>query len=321
MSSPAPHDPHTATPGRPTPQRITPTQANVKKVALIFEGGAMRASYTAAVVVKLIEQGIVFPFVAGISAGATNTLNYLSSDPWRARASFIDLAADPNFGNWRTFVQGKGLFHAEYIYRQTSGPDGLLPFNMDAFASHPADLAIQALRCSDGATITWGRPDLRTLDEILPRVQASSTMPVVMPPVEIEGDFYVDGALGTSGGIALDAARAAGYTKFFIVLTQERGYTKGPLPAPWFYRRHFRRWPAVADALVTRHLRYNATREEVFALEDSGDAFVFVPDHMPVSNGERDLAKLTQAHALGLEQAEREVPAWREFLGLGPETA
>lgn len=276
----------------------------------------MRAAYTAGAVVKLIEHGIVFPFVAGISAGATNTLNYVSSDTWRARASFIDLAADPNFGNWRTFVQGKGLFHAEYIYRQTSGPDQLLPFNMDAYRTHPAELAIQALRCSDGETITWHRSDLGTLDDILPRVQASSTMPIVMPPVEIDGAFHVDGALGTSGGIALDAARAAGYTKFFVVLTQERGYIKKPLPAPWFYRRHFRRWPAVADALATRFLRYNATREELFELEKAGDAYLFVPEHMGVGNGERDVAKLTEAHALGLAQAERELPAWREFLSL-----
>lgn len=276
----------------------------------------MRAAYTAGAVVKLIEHGIVFPFVAGISAGATNTLNYVSSDTWRARASFIDLAADPNFGNWRTFVQGKGLFHAEYIYRQTSGPDQLLPFNMDAYRTHPAELAIQALRSSDGETITWHRSDLGTLDDILPRVQASSTMPIVMPPVEIDGAFHVDGALGTSGGIALDAARAAGYTKFFVVLTQERGYIKKPLPAPWFYRRHFRRWPAVADALATRFLRYNATREELFELEKAGDAYLFVPEHMGVGNGERDVAKLTEAHALGLAQAERELPAWREFLSL-----
>ena len=59
---------------------------NVPDVALIFEGGGMRAAHTSAVVVQLLEAGIVFPFVAGISAGSTNTLNYLSGDVWRARA-------------------------------------------------------------------------------------------------------------------------------------------------------------------------------------------------------------------------------------------
>ena len=56
---------------------------NVPDVALVFEGGGMRAAYTSAVVVALVEAGLVFPFVAGISAGASNTVNYLTGDAWR----------------------------------------------------------------------------------------------------------------------------------------------------------------------------------------------------------------------------------------------
>src|SRR5699024_11550207 len=81
----------------------------LKKTALLFEGGGMRASYTSGMVVALLEAGIHAPFVAGISAGASNTANYLSNDGPRARESFTDFAADPNFGNWRTFLRGKGL--------------------------------------------------------------------------------------------------------------------------------------------------------------------------------------------------------------------
>lgn len=290
---------------------------NAPDVALVFEGGGMRAAHTSAVVVKLLEAGIVFPFVAGVSAGASNAVNYLARDAWRARASFTSFAADPNFGGWRTFVRGQGLFHSDYIYRRTSGPDEALPFHFDRFRRTPSELSITAFRCRDGATVHWGMDDLHVVDDLMARVQASSTMPVIMPPVEIEGEVYVDGALGETGGIAIDAARAAGYSKFFVVLTQERGYAKRPMSNPWFYRRHFRRHPAVADALLSRWSRYNATRDELFALERSGDAYLYVPDAMPISNGERNVARLQAAHEAGLAQADRELPAWREFLGLG----
>ncbi len=293
-----------------------PDGVNAEGVALVFEGGGMRAAYTSAVVVRLIEAGIVFPFVAGISAGASNTVNYLSGDAGRARASFTAFAADPEFGDWRTFVQGRGLFHSDYIYRRTSGPGEALPFDFAAFHAHPAEVSITAFRCRDGATVRWGKADLPELDDLMARVQASSTMPVIMPPVEIDGDLYVDGALGRAGGVALDAARAAGYRKFFVVLTQERGYRKRPVAHPWFFRRHFRRYPAVAEALISRWARYNQTREELFALERAGEAYLFVPDVMPISNGERDVAKLQAAHELGLAQAARELPAWTDFLGL-----
>ncbi|NLH70181.1 MAG: patatin family protein, partial [Brooklawnia sp.] len=42
--------------------------SNVTDAALIFEGGGMRASYTAAVVVALLNAGLHFDWVAGISA-------------------------------------------------------------------------------------------------------------------------------------------------------------------------------------------------------------------------------------------------------------
>ena len=287
---------------------------NVPDVALVFEGGGMRAAYTSAVVVALVEAGLVFPFVAGISAGASNTVNYLTGDAWRARASFTTFAADPQFGNWRTFVRGQGLFNSDYIYRRTSGPGEALPFDYPAFLAHPAEFAIEAFRARDGATVRWGRADIREQRDLMARVQASSTMPVVMPPVEIDGEVYVDGALGATGGIAIDAAREAGFSKFLVVLTQERGYAKGPMSNPWFYRRHFRRYPSVADALLTRWSRYNATRDELFQLERQGDAYLFAPDAMTVSNGERNVAKLEAAHAQGLAQMAREMPALREFL-------
>lgn len=298
------------------PTRGSTVSVNAPGVALVFEGGGMRAAYTSAMVVALVEAGIVFPFVAGISAGASNTVNYLAGDARRARTSFTTFAADPQFGDWRTFLRGEGLFNSDYIYRRTSGPGQALPFDLAAFDAHPGEMSISAFRARDGATVRWGRSDVHTQLDLMARVQASSTMPVVMPPVEIDGDLYVDGALGETGGIPFDAAREAGYSRFVVVLTQERGYTKKPLPNPWFYRRHFRDHPAVAEALLTRWARYNAARDELFALERAGQAYVFAPESMTISNGERNVAKLQAAHERGLAQAARELPRLREFVGL-----
>ncbi|MFT3875809.1 MAG: patatin family protein [Propioniciclava sp.] len=302
-----------STPEAPAP---APLRVNAPGVALIFEGGGMRAAYTSAVAVRLIESGIVFPFVAGISAGCTNTINYLSSDVWRAKTAVTTFAGDPQFGNWRTFLRGQGLFNSDYIYRRTSRPGEALPLNFDAFGAHPGEVSMTAFRTRDGATVRWGRADMPDLEALSVRAQASSTMPVIMPPVTIDGETYVDGALCTTGGIAIDAAREAGYRRFFVVLTQERGYRKKPPSNPWFFRRHFRETPAVADALNDRWQRYNATREELFDLESSGEAYLFVPETMAIGNGERSVPRLLAAHARGLNQATRELPRWREFLGL-----
>lgn len=295
---------------------MTALTSNVTDTALIFEGGGMRAAYTSAVVTILLEGGVFVDWVAGISAGSTNTVNYLARDAWRARESFTDFVTDPKFGDWRTFVRGQGLFNAEYIYEHTSLPDQALPLNWDAFRANPARFRIGGFDCESGEVVYWGRDDVTQMRDLMVRVRASSTMPVVMPPVTIDGRVYVDGALGPTGGIALDAARADGFDRFLVVLTQRRTYEKRPLGNDWFYRRHFREYPAVADALRKRAARYNATRDELFALEKAGRAYVFAPDHMPIGNSERDLSRLRATHAMGLAQARRELPAIREFLGL-----
>ncbi len=289
--------------------------SNVEDVALIFEGGGMRVAYTAAVVQMLLEQGIHFDWVAGISAGSSNLVNYLSHDPDRAKRSFVEFAADPNFGNLSTFLRGKGMFNAEYIYEQTSEPGQVLPLDFDTFTANPAQLRIGGFECDTGRAVYWTKEDVPTLTDLVRRVRASSTMPMIMPKVHLDGHVYVDGALGPSGGIALDAAKADGFTKFFVVLTQERAYVKGRPASPWLFNSYFRRYPAAAEALRVRHLNYNRTREELFDLEASGQAYLFAPEQMRIANGTKDVAQLQAAFDAGLDQSRREVTRWREFLG------
>lgn len=290
--------------------------SNVTDTALVFEGGGMRAAYTSAVVTTLLDAGIFIDWVGGISAGSSNLANYLSRDKLRARHTFVEFANDPNIGDWRTFARGDGLFNAEYIYEHTSAPDEALPFDWDTFQANPARFRIGSFDCETGETLYWGRDDVPTLRDLLVRVRASSTMPVVMPPVNFEGKTYVDGALGTSGGIPLDAAQSDGMTKFLVILTQPRDYVKKPVSHAWAYRAHFRRFPAVAEALATRHERYNATREQLFELEKQGKAYLFFPEIMPIGNNERSVPRLEGVYAAGIGQAERELPAIKEFLGV-----
>lgn len=228
----------------------------------------------------------------------------------------MDFADDPRFGNWRTFLRGKGMFNAEYIYEHAGLPEADLPYDFATFEANPARLVLAGFDAVTGETRWWTREDMGTLRDLMVRVRASSTMPILMPPVHAEGTVFVDGALGVDGGIPVTAAEEAGFERLFVVMTRERSYVKGPERFPAFYQRAFRKYPAVAEALLTRWERYNATRERLFQMEREGSAYLFVPETMPVSNGERSVAKLAAAHELGLAQARREMPAIREFLGL-----
>jgi predicted patatin/cPLA2 family phospholipase len=292
-----------------------PEVTRIGDTALIFEGGGMRASLTSAMVVTLLEAGLSFDWVAGISAGASNTVNYLSRDARRARRSFVEFAADDQFGGMKHFLRGEGLFNAEYIYQRAGVEGAALPFDWTTFAASESQMRIIAFDAESGTEVVWTQDDVPRVEDLMVRVRASSTMPGLMPPVHLDGHVYVDGAMGPDGGIALSQAQAEGFEKFVIILTQERGYRKEPQRFPAVYRGIFRRYPAVADALLTRWTRYNETRERIFALEEEGRAHVFAPEIMPVANSTRDLSRLAAAHRMGLSQSRRELPALREFVG------
>lgn len=289
---------------------------DITDTALVFEGGGMRASLTSAFALELLRRRIRFDWVAGISAGASNAVNYISNDERRTRRSFVEFSADPNFGDWRTFTRGQGLFNAHYIYQESGGQDQALPFDWRSFTASPADVRVVGFNMETGEQTTWSKADCTTMEDLMVRVRASSTMPVLMPPTPIDGQLYVDGAMGATGGFPLDVAMDEGFEKFCIVLTQPRDYVKKPMRLTHLLRTYFRKYPALVDAMLTRHQRYNETREQIFELERQGKAYVFAPQTMPVRNSTRDMARLAAAQRLGASQARSEFPALREFLNL-----
>ena len=76
-------------------------ESNVFKTALLFEGGSMRDAYTCAVAAELLEQGVHFDNVYGVSAGSSNTVNYISRDVERTIRSFTDFVNLDGIGDWK----------------------------------------------------------------------------------------------------------------------------------------------------------------------------------------------------------------------------
>ena len=290
---------------------------HVPGVALVFEGGGMRASYTCAIAQTLLEHGLDFDFVCGISAGSSNTVNYVSRDIWRTRVSFTDFVLDPRFGGMKTFLQGKGMFSSHWIYREAGLPDGAFPFDFATFAASPTRVAIQAFDRDTGQTVVWGKADMPTIDDLMMRVQASSSLPFVMPSVQIDGHTYYDGGLGRDGGIPIQMALAAGYERLFVVLTRPKGYRKSaPTGINLAIANHYRKYPHVREALLHRHEAYNAALERLEAMAQTGQACVVYAEKMAVESSTTDHAALVKSFEDGYEQAARQLPEWLRWLGV-----
>lgn len=286
---------------------------DARDTALILEGGGMRNSYTAPAVVRFIEQEVRFGWVGGVSAGSVHAVNYASLDAQRARAAFTDFATHPKFGGWLKLVRGQGYFNSDFLYGAES--DGLFPFDFSSFAESGILLHIEAMRADTGETTAWTTRDF--LDDpalIQLATRASSTVPKVMPITLIDDIPYVDGALGTSGGLLIEAAQQAGFEKCVVLGTRPRNYWKKPITQLSAVRRFFRKHPAIADALELRSQRYNSAKQLVLDAERDGRAVVLFPDNMLVESTERRLERLDANYLAGEAQLEREWATWIDFL-------
>ncbi|SDN67962.1 Predicted phospholipase, patatin/cPLA2 family [Actinomyces ruminicola] len=311
----------TLAPSRPVPygdpaHAPAPITRRIDDVALVFEGGGMRGTYTAALVQVLLEEGLFFPWVGGISAGSTNTVNMVSRDLWRTREAFVGLTTDPDAGGWGSFARGQGYFNSEHIYQHTSLPGELFPFDWETFKASEATVRIGSFRCDTGEEVYWGLEDMDVMEDLLVRCQASSSMPLLMPTVHIDGVPYLDGALGPTGGFATDAAAADGYERMLVVSTRPAGYRKPAEKRPAAYRRMFYKQPEVAEAIINRPDGYNRTIEELERGRRQGRVYLFQPDRMSIENGELRYDRVVSAYEAGLAQARRELPDIMEFLGL-----
>lgn len=287
---------------------------NINGTALIFEGGGMRASYTAGFLNILLEEELYFDYVAGISAGSSHSVNYLSRDVERSKKSFVDLVLDPNFGGWISFLKGEGFFRSDYIYEETPLSDAALPFDFNTFSANPARLRIGAFDSICGEMVYYSKDDIKNLKDLMKVVRASSSMPIFMPPTVIGEKVYIDGGVG--GGIPLDIAIKDGLKKYFVILSRPKGYRKDPVKYQGLLKSYYRHSPNVIDALLRRHIVYNQTLDELYALEAEGKAFLVFPDVMPVTSRERNYDKLTNSYKAGYAQGKRDLPLWKDFLGV-----
>jgi predicted patatin/cPLA2 family phospholipase len=143
-------------------------------------------------------------------------------------------------------------------------------------------------------------------------LRASCSLPVLSPPVPVEGSLCVDG--GVSDSIPILRAVQDGNRRDVVVLTRNAGYRKSPARLPGLGRVLLARHPAVHAAMLRRPAVYNASLDLVARMERAGSAFVIRPVRpLVVGRMERDLARLEALYRQGYDETMArmgELEAW-----------
>ena len=272
----------------------------------------MRGLFTAGVIDVMMENGIEFDGLVGVSAGSSFGCNYKSRQPGRVLRYNLRFGKDPRYMGLRSLLTTGDLVGAEFAYHTL--PLELDIFDIEEFEKNP--MAFH-LVCTD---VESGEPVYYKMDKVdydsLEWLRASASMPIVTRPVRVnDGRLLLDG--GISDSIPLEYFRREGYLRNVVVLTQPLDYRKQPAKK-WLFRLFMRRYPAIVEAMGRRHEMYNAQLDYVHEQELAGNTFVIAPSApLPIGRVEMNPEKMRAVYAIGHETCTRLLPSLKRFVNVG----
>ena len=278
------------------------------KRGLVLEGGALRGLFSAGVIDVMMENGIDYDGVIGVSAGSNFGCNYKSRQPGRVIRYNVRFANDPRYMGLRSLITTGNLVGAEFAYHYM--PLQLDVFDIATFESDPMEFYLVCTDCLTGEPVYY-RMDKVDYDS-LEWLRASASMPLVTRPVKVGGRVLLDG--GISDSIPLKHFQSMGFDRNVVVLTRPRSYRKEPTKL-WPYRLLMRRYPAITQAMARRHEMYNSQLDYVEREEQAGRIFVIAPEQdLPIGRVEMNVEKMNAVYNIGRETATALLPRLKEFL-------
>lgn len=282
---------------------------NTGKQGLVLEGGAMRGLFTAGVMDVLMENGIVFDGIVGVSAGAAFGCNYKSGQIGRVLRYNTTYCQDWRYCSFRSLIKTGDLYGADFCYHEL--PEQLDLFDDEAFQKNPADFYAVCTDCESGEPVYKKIQSAQYTD--LEWIRASASMPLVSRIVDINGQKLLDG--GISDSIPLRFMENSGYSNNVVVLTQPRSYHKKKNSLLPLMKLALKKYPKVVDAMARRHINYNETLAYIRKQEQAGKVFVISPDEkLDIGRTEKDPDKLREVYAIGRKAAEAKLGELKRFL-------
>ncbi|MEG0379302.1 MAG: patatin family protein, partial [Eubacterium sp.] len=269
------------------------------KTALVLEGGGFRGIYTAGVLDYFMEQAIEFPYIIGVSMGAINGLNLVSKQPGRSVDIAKKFMPDKRYMGLGNLIKEGNFFSRGFAYNEI--PRRYILFDMKTYYNSEQQFFMTATDCNTGEAYYFEKNDGEAGD----LTAASTALPFMSRPVEINGGFYMDGGIADS--VPIRKALSDGNEKALVVLTREKGYRKKPYGHEKMVRAHYRKYPHFAEAVLKRHIFYNETMDLLDKLEADKKIYILRPkDPIETKVIDRDAKGVEKSYEIGYEQAKAE---------------
>lgn len=152
---------------------------------LVLEGGTFRPVFSCGVMDALLDNGILFDYVIGVSAGITYAASYLSRQRERNLNVLRQYRGDKRYLGARNLLHDHSIFGTDFVFDTI--PNQLLPFDWDTFHSYQGKYLVGVTNAKTGrAEYLNGM----RMDRPCTMLRATCAIPIYFPPVRIDGETY-----------------------------------------------------------------------------------------------------------------------------------
>ena len=279
------------------------------KVGLALEGGALCGVFTAGVLDYLLDEGIEFPYVIGVSSGASNAMGFISKQRGRTRKVICPDKKDSYYG-LRTTLKKRKLMDLDKVFFEY--PYKQYPFDFSAFFNSPVECEFVLSQCESGkAVYASERSDQKRLLTIC---KATCSLPMLSKVVELDGKHYMDGSMADA--VPFERALEKGCDKVVVVLAKSDSdhhtdYTKH---RRLINRLYGKKYPEFVELCMNRLDGYAKQRQLMNKLESEGKVFVIKPEKPAISGFEKDIAKIDGFYQYGIQVMQEKLNSLKEFM-------
>jgi NTE family protein len=199
------------------------------RTALVLAGGGIRGAVQIGMLQVLAEHGFVPDRIYGSSVGAINGAAF-AGDPTREG---VERMTETWLSLTRDSVYPQSRLHGPWLYFQqrdsvyaNSGLRKIVEGGITYERLEDAVVPVEVVATS----LTDGQEHWFTYGPVPEAVLASAAIPAIFPPVEIDGDRYIDG--GVVDNVPIRRAIESGATRIVVLLCTPPVYAPAPTKRP-----------------------------------------------------------------------------------------
>ena len=244
------------------------------KIGIVDVGGGLRGIYAAGVLDYCIDQGIQFDLGIGVSAGSANLASYAAGQRGRNYLFYTDYAFRKQYMGLGNFIRKKNFIDMDYVYGTLSNSNGENPLDYPALRDNTMEFYVVATNAESGQVKYFDKTDLHQDNYNI--LKASSAIPFVCKPYEVQGTLYYDGAL--SDPVPFKRAFQLGCERVVVILTKPQDVVRNSAKDEKIAACIRKKYPAAAKKLCQRAQRYNESIALAKEYAKQGKVLIIAPD-------------------------------------------